>query len=326
MNTVTVIIIDMSKPGSRRFPGFGSPLPFAFISSTVIVLLFAGSCTSVKGTPGTGGSVKNGLVKVVAAENFWGDIVSQIGAGHVSVKSIITNPSTDPHLYESTANNAAAVSTAQVVVANGAGYDDFMNRLLGASDTHPIVVSVQKVIRAGGANPNPHFWYEISKVPEVAGAIEHALEHADPKNAAAYRSNLRSFNASLQPVMEVINQIKTRYNGAPVAYTERVPGYLLREAGLRVVSPPGFAQAIEDGNDPGPADTSAMNDLITGRKIRMLLFNTQAVSPVTQSVRSLAARYGVPVVGVSETLPRLGEHYQQWQLDQARAILTALGG
>jgi zinc/manganese transport system substrate-binding protein len=316
----------MSKSRVRGFPGSRVFLPFALVSLAVIVLLFASSCTSDRGSPGAGGSARNGLVKVVAAENFWGDVVSQIGAGHVSAKSIIASPSADPHLYESTANDAAAVSTAKIVVLNGAGYDDFMNRLLSSSGTHPIVVSVQKVMRAGGANPNPHFWYEISKVPDVAGAIETALENADPKNAAAYRSNLGSFDASLQPVMEVINLIKARYKGAPVAYTERVPGYLLNEAGLRVVSPPGFAQAIEDGNDPGPADASAMNDLITSRKIRMLLYNRQAVSPVTQRVRSLALKYGVPVVGITETLPRPGEHYQQWQLDQTRAILKALGG
>ena len=318
-----VIITDAGRLRRRGSPRPGKVLmPSGLILITIIALLFASSCMSGGGSQFT----KNGQVKVVAAENFWGDIVSQIGDGHVSVKSIITSPSADPHLYESTASNAAAVATASIVVSNGAGYDDFMNRLLGASGTHPTVVSVQKVMGAGGANQNPHFWYDIEKVPAVAGAIERALESSDPKNASSYKANLQSFDASLKPITDVIDQIKAKYAGAPVAYTERVPEYLLNEAGLKVVSPPGFARAIEDGNDPGPADTSAMNDLITGRKIRVLLYNSQAVSPVTQRLRSLAAQNGVPVVGITETLPRPGETYQQWQLDQATAILKALGG
>ena len=105
-----------------------------------------------------------------------------------------------------------------------------------------------------------------------------------------------------------------------------MPGYLLADAGLRVVTPPGFATAVENGNEPSAADTQAMRALISGHRVRVLLYNTQATSAAVQSVGSLARQEGVPVVGVSETQPASDHSYQAWQLRQTTAILRALGG
>ena len=65
-----------------------------------------------------------------------------------------------------------------------------------------------------------------------------------------FATNVKTFVASLAPLDRLVAEIKARYPGAPVAYTERVPGYLLEAAGLTIATPPGFAQAIEDGNEP----------------------------------------------------------------------------
>ncbi len=262
----------------------------------------------------------------MAAENFWGNIAAQIGGSHVKVASIISNPNSDPHLYASDAANAAAVAQARVVIENGVGYDTFMSDLLAASGAHPEVVSAQAVVGVKGADANPHLWYDIPRVPAVAAAIERALARVDPTDKAAFQANLLSFDKSLAPLEAVIAQIRTRYPGAPVAYTERVAGYLLADAGLTVVSPPSFASAIENGNEPAPGDVLAMNSLLAGHKVRLLLYNEQTVSAVTQSVRSLAQQNHVPVVGVTETLPPSDSTYQAWQLSQAREILRALGG
>jgi zinc/manganese transport system substrate-binding protein len=67
-----------------------------------------------------------------------------------------------------------------------------------------------------------------------------------------------------------------------------------------------------------------MTGLLTGHRVGALLVNTQAVSPITSRIRSAALAAGVPVVGVTETLPA-GETFQAWQLRQARALARALG-
>jgi len=266
-----------------------------------------------------------GVVRVVAGENFWGNIAAQIGGRHVRVTSLLTSPAADPHLYESDVEDAVAVAEAGLVIENGAGYDEFLTQLLGATRHQGrVVISAQNILRATGPDVNPHFWYDIRRVPEVAGAIEAALARLEPGDAGAFAADLAAFDASLRPLRAVIARIRQRYPGAPVAYTERVPGYLLAAAGLRVLTPPGFAAAIEDGTDPSPRETVVMDGLFTGHKVKVLLYNAQVVSPVTQQLRSLAIAARVPVVGVTETMPPAARDYQAWQLSQAQAILLAL--
>jgi zinc/manganese transport system substrate-binding protein len=292
----------------------------------LLVVAVLGSSAALAGCGSSQPPVTPGVVRVVAGENFWGNIAAQIGGRHVRVTSIISSPNADPHLYESDVATAIAVAEAGLVIENGAGYDAFVPQLLGAT-RHPgrIVVSAQRVLGATGPDVNPHFWYDISRVPQVAQAIEAALARLDPRDAPAFAASLAHFDRSLRPAEAVIAEIRRRYPGAPVAYTERVPGYLLQAAGLTVKTPRGFAAAIEDGVDPGPGDTAVMNGLITGHKVKVLLYNAQAVSPVTQHVRSLAQQAGIPVVAVTETMPPSYHSYQAWQLAQAKAILHALG-
>jgi zinc/manganese transport system substrate-binding protein len=266
-------------------------------------------------------------IKVVAAENFWGNIASQIGGNKVSVTSIISDPNSDPHLYESDAHDAIAIAEANVVIKNGLGYDDFMDKLLSASTSNRRqVLTASNILGISGKNANPHLWYDTPKIPEVASQIESAFAAKDPADKTLFAQNLNNFDTSLGSIQAILADIKAHYCGVPVAYTERVPGYLTEDAGLDVKTPAGFASAIEDGNDPSPADTLAMDDLMTHHEVRVLLYNAQAVSPVTAHVRQLAEAAGIPVIGVTETMPANENTYQSWQLDQVKELQRALGG
>jgi zinc/manganese transport system substrate-binding protein len=288
---------------------------FAVIGVIVVSLLHPFRATS--------GSANK--VTIVAAENFWGDIASQIGGSQVSVTSIISDPTTDPHLYESDAIDASAIASAQIVIVNGLGYDDFFNKLLGASKNDSrIKIDASDIYNVTANGANPHLWYDLPRAHIMAQNIEQALVQADPEHQALYAANLTKFLSSLQPALSQLSQIKMMYPGAPVAYTERVAQYALDAAGLSIKTPPGFASAIEDGSDPSPTDSAAMNTLVTGHSIKVLIYNNQATSPVTQAVRSLAAKNAIPVVGVSETIPARETNYQTWQLHQLQAIMKAL--
>jgi len=266
-------------------------------------------------------------INVVASTNVWGDITKQIGGDHVDVTSILSDPNADPHQYESDAKTAAAVSKAQFVVENGLGYDDFMDKLLAASpNPNRTVLNAADVMKISGPDANPHIWYDITAVPDVASAIADQLGKLDPADAATFTANAKTFTDSLAPVTAATDNIKTKYPGAPVGYTERVPGYLVEAAGLKLVTPESFARSIENGNDPSVADNAAMDATVTSKAIKVLLYNGQVTSPATQAVRQLAQSSGVPVVGVTETLPPTDKNFQAWQLRQINEITTALGG
>jgi zinc/manganese transport system substrate-binding protein len=266
----------------------------------------------------------SGPIDVVAAENVYGNIAAQIGGRHVSVTSILTSPTADPHLFEPTTSSGLAVSEAKVVLQNGLGYDAFITKLENAAPSkNRAVVTMADVLGVHGKDANPHLWYDVPRLDRVAGAVAAAFERADPHHAPAYRAGASQFERSLEPLRREVATIRSRFHGAPVAYTEPVPGYLLEAAGLDNLAPASFTRPIEEGTEPSPSAVATMNTLISQRRIRVLLYNGQAISPITARLRAAARSSGIPVVPVTETLP---PHmtFQRWQLGQARALAAAL--
>ena len=315
---------------SRPRSGF---VALAFVTAAAAVMAAGCSSTSSPTSSSTaaGSTSSSGAaaapIAVVASTNVWGDIVKQIGGDHVNVTSIMSDPNADPHAYEADAKTGAAVSRGQFVIQNGLGYDDFMDKLLAASPSpNRAVLNAADVMKISGQDANPHIWYDIAKIPDVATAISEQLGKLDPADAATFTANAKAFTDSLAPVNAAIANVKAKYTGAPIGYTERVPGYLVDAAGLRLATPASFAQSIEDGNDPSPADNAAMDSAISTKAIKVLLYNGQVTSPATDAVKQLAGKSGVPVVGVTETLPPTDKDFQAWQQRQITEITTALGG
>jgi zinc/manganese transport system substrate-binding protein len=286
-----------------------------------IVLILLSSIVLVEGC---GSGAASGRPLVVASTNVYGDIAEQLGGGRVDVTSILRDPNADPHLFEPGTRTGLAVAKARLVIANGLGYDAFVDKLVAASPSSQRVdVTIADALGVHGDDANPHLWYDTPRLPELAAAIERGLERAAPADASTFRTRLRRFDASLVPLARTVAAIRRAHAGEPVAYTESVPGYLLEAAGLRNVAPVAFTRALEDGSDPPPAAVAQMIDLAEQHRIRVLLYNEQAVSPISARVREAAERAGVPVVGVTETLPP-GATFQGWQLGQAKALQAAL--
>jgi zinc/manganese transport system substrate-binding protein len=287
---------------------------------TVIVLVVTALAFSACGST----NEARGKLDVVAAENTYGNIASQIGGSHVSVTSILTSPSADPHLFEPGTSTDLAIADAKVVLQNGLGYDAFMTRLENAAPNKSrVVVTMADVLGVHGDTANPHLWYDVPRLDRIASATAAALTRADPSHADAYRRGLHRFERSLAPLRSEVAVIRTRFHGVPVAYTEPVPGYLVAAAGLRNLAPDSFTRPLEEGTEPSPSAVAATRELIVRHRIRALLYNAQAVSPSTAQLRAAAQKAGIPVVPVTETLP---PHltFQQWQLAQARALAAAL--
>jgi zinc/manganese transport system substrate-binding protein len=286
---------------------------------TIIVLSMA-----LLAAAGCGSAHGGSKLDVVASTNVYGDITAQIGGARVAVSSVLSDPNADPHLFGPGTQNGLAVAQARVVIQNGAGYDDFMGRLESASPSGSrIVVTIADVLGVHGRDANPHLWYDVTRLPRIAGAIATGLEQADARHAPAYRAGLARFVKSLRPLDEEVRRVRARYTGRPVAYTEPVPGYLVAALGLRNLAPASFTRAIQNGSEPPAEAVAAMNALIGDHRVDVLLYNSQAVSPITARVRAAAQQAGIPVVGVTETLP---PHltFQQWQLTQVRSLQRAL--
>jgi zinc/manganese transport system substrate-binding protein len=288
---------------------------------TRIVLI----CVLLAAVAGCGSGAKSTALPVVASTDVYGDIARQIGGSYVTVTSILSDPNADPHLFEPGTANGLAVARARVVIENGLNYDSFMSRLERAAPSDKRrVLTIADVLGIHGGDANPHLWYDVPALPRIAAAIEQAFVAADGKHAAAYRRGLRAFVAGLAPLQHAVAAIRAAHAGTPVAYTEPVPGYLIEAAGLRNLAPSSFTRPIEEGTEPSASAVSAMIALVAKNRIRVLLYNKQAVSPITARVRATAEDAGIPVVGVTETLPA---HltFQRWQREQVAELQKSLG-
>ncbi|QGZ62963.1 metal ABC transporter solute-binding protein [Paraburkholderia acidisoli] len=262
-------------------------------------------------------------IPVVAAENFYGDVVKQIGGNFVDVTSILSNPDQDPHLFEASPKTARALQHARVVVYNGADYDPWMSKLLGASKgngTRTTIVAADLVGKKAG--DNPHLWYDPKTMPAVARAVSAALGAADPAHKSVYDANLAAFLKSLEPVDAKVASLRARYQGQPVTATEPVFGYMSDAIGLDMRNLR-FQLAAMNDTEASASDIAAFEGDLRGHKVRVLIYNSQATEALTRRMLALAKQSKVPSVSVTETQPA-GVNFQQWMLAQLDALDKAL--
>ena len=277
------------------------------------------------GSSSAGGVSSRGVVQVVAAEIQYGDVAAQVGGRYVRVVSVESNPNTDPHTYEVSPRVASEVGGAGLVIQNGVGYDTFMTKIESASPSSTRrVVDVQHVLGLPDNTPNPHLWYDPKTMPAAAQAMADDLATLDPARAAYFRTNVRKFDASLQPWTRAIAAFKATYAGVRAATTEPVADYLLTAMGIVNATPFAFQADIMNGTDPTPQDVALENGFFSHHTVKIFAYNQQVVDSLTEAIRSNAQKAGVPVVGVYETMPTPGFDYQSWMVAETKAIQAAV--
>jgi zinc/manganese transport system substrate-binding protein len=265
------------------------------------------------------------VLNVIAAENQYGSLVRQLGGACVQVSSVMSDPSADPHEFETSVAVNRSYSSAQLVVENGLGYDDWSDRIIGTLSPKPAVVNAGRVLGLQ-VGDNPHVWYSPTYITRINAAITAALKQLSPRAADYFDAQAQQTEQALQPYYDEVAQIRARYSGTPVGATESIFVYLAEATGLNLISPPGFMNAISEGNSPSAPDVRTFQDQITQSQIKLLVYNQQTVSNLTSQLQTLAQSNRVPVVGVTETMVPQDSTFQAWQTAQLQSIQGALGG
>ena len=301
---------------SRRFRGWRR---IAVLAGAVGLLAAAG-CSTAAAHTGNGTAVIN----AVGAENEYANVLSQVGGRYVHVSAILDNPNTDPHTFGASPQVAQEVSSAQLIVLNGVGYDSWITRIESASaNSNRKVIVVQHVLGLPDSTPNPHLWYSPATMPAVARVMAADLSAIQPAHRAYFHTRLRAFDQSLAPWLNAVAQFRKSYPGTTAATTEPVADYLLTAMGIKNLTPFTFQADIMNGVEPPPQDIALENGFFGQHAVKLFAYNQQVVSSLTVSVRQSAIKAGVPVVGVYETMPA-GFDYQTWMLAEVHAIQRAV--
>jgi zinc/manganese transport system substrate-binding protein len=263
-------------------------------------------------------------VKVVAAENFYGDMASQIGGANVAVTSILASPDDDPHLFEASPATARALADAKIVIVNGVDYDPWMEKLLGANKAPGRTEILVSALVGRKPGDNPHLWYDPAAMKAAARTLVADLIAVDPTHKADYEQGGAKFVQSLNPLDDKIATMRKSYAGQPVTASEPVFGYQAKLIGLDVRNEK-YALAIMNNAEPTPSQVAAFENDLKGKKVKAMLYNAQASEPAVAKLVQMAKDNSIPVVGVSETEPP-NSTYQDWMIGQLNALDKALSG
>jgi zinc/manganese transport system substrate-binding protein len=299
--------------------------PLALVLKIASVVALAGALAGCGRSGAPAGVSGAGGLQVVAAENFWGSIAAQLAGSKASVTSIIVNPSTDPHSYEPTARDARAIAGAQLAIVNGIGYDEWAPKLLAASPSRSrIVLSVGDVLGLKDGD-NPHQWYSPASVRRVVAQIAADYERLDPADSAYFAQRERVFEGrDLARYDELRREIRARYAGVPVGYSESIFQPLGEDLHLKLLTPYSFAKAIAEGTDVTAREKQTVDAQARDREIAVWVFNSQNVTPDVQRINEIARAHGIPIATVTETLSPATDSFEQWQVAELEGLARAL--
>ncbi|MGI8414691.1 MAG: metal ABC transporter solute-binding protein, Zn/Mn family [Nakamurella sp.] len=268
-------------------------------------------------------------VSVVATTNVYAAVATAIAGKDARVTAILSDPSADPHSFEVSAQDQVTIAKAQLVIANGGGYDDFANTMVEAANPKPELIDV---VQLSGLDQHPksgefneHVFYNLDTITTLGTALAGKLGALDPADKQTFTANAAAFAGKLAALKKRAIAIGTAHPGLKAIVTEPVADYLLQTAGISDVTPTGFSQAVEEENDPAPADVAQVDQLLASKSIAVLVFNSQTSGAVTEDVKKTAQADGVPVLPVTETLPAGVTDYPTWMGDTITALGKVLG-
>jgi len=266
-------------------------------------------------------------LRIVAAENFYGDIARQLAGPGAQIDSILDNPGQDPHSFEASPSTARRLSAADLVIYNGLGYDPWMEKMLRASAAGAAAKAPRTQIAVADLLPhqagdNPHLWYDLAHVRALGRAIALALKDRQPAQALEIDGRLLSYEQSLDRLQLQIVALRKGYQGTPVTATEPVFGYMADALGLSMRHL-AYQRAIMNETEPAPSEIIALEQDLGAHRVAVLFFNVQASGRAAQRAKKIALANGIPLLGVSETMPP-GTHYQDWMAGQLDALAVLL--
>ncbi len=309
----------------RSFRGSGWRALAGVALATVAVTAAGCATTAPSQTGGTSGAPNNTKINVVAGENFWGSIAAQLGGDHATVKSIITKPDTDPHDYEPTPDDGRTIAGAQYVIANGAGYDAWADKLTQANpNPSRTALNVGQLLGLKDGD-NPHRWYSPEDVHRVIEQITGDYKKIDPADASYFDQRKQQFETqTLGRYNQLINDIKTKYHDTPIGASESIVSPLADGLGLKMLTPDALLDAVSESKEPTAQDKATADDQIKTKQIKIYVFNSQNSSPDVQAQVNQAKAAGIPVAQVTETLTPANATFQDWQANQLQDIANAL--
>lgn len=260
-------------------------------------------------------SFKKYPIRVVTSMDFYNEVAKSVAGKYGKTTSFINNTGIDPHEYEPSTKQAKQLSTANLVIENGLGYDAWLQKMSKANGHSQTVVNVAKLMHKHEGD-NEHIWYDPQTMSRLAQNLALKYGKIDPKHQKYYQERAKKYQNYMVPLKDKINIARrlVNHNKLTVYTTEPVFDYALKNLGYKIGNPK-FSKAIEDDNDPSPKELAKMKNGIKHHQIAFIVDNIQSGNATTKSVVKLAQKEGVPVLKVTENNPKK-QTYREWMINE----------
>ncbi len=309
----------------------------AAAAALIIVMAALGGCQRAPGGPRAG-------APIIATESFLADMTRQIVGDRFAVRSLIP-PGVEPHGFEPTPQDIASVTDARLIVANGAGLETFLARLIAnAGGTCPVVEASRGLssrtaregeaaegeARAPGApaEPDPHFWLDPTLAVRYVENIRDAVIALDPSNVALYRRNAQGYITKLR---ELDRWIAKAVRSIPASDRRLVTnheslGYFADRYGFRIVGT--IIPSVSADAEPSARQLARLVDGLRSAGVRAVFLETGSNPKLA---RQVAQEAGIRVVtelythSLSDPAGPAPTYLAMMEQD-VKIIVSALGG
>lgn len=250
---------------------------------------------------------------ILTTTNTYQEPVKTIVGNKFKVDSIIKSTNVDPHSFSPTSTTSKAVAKSPLIVANGLGYDDWIDKLVEANNKQDDELDFGEDILHLKNGANEHIWFSVNNMKQLSKVFYQRVSEMDKLNKKYYHKNYQKYIAKLDKLSQREKSLKKQLQGKKTFVTEPLPDYLLKDLGVSVEDNH-FAKAIEDGTDPSVKDIHTIQSGLKNHQVDFLVVNKQVSSGVINKITKTAKQNNIPIIYLTETVPnKLG--YYQWMND-----------
>jgi len=200
-------------------------------------------------------------LRVVTSFSILADITQQIAGDKLELRNLV-GADADAHVYQPSAEDAKAVFAADLIIANGLGFEPWLSRLIASSEAPGTRIDASTGVlplmldEEGQQVADPHAWQNLANAEIYVRNITKALSQLDPANATfyAYRSE-----AYISQIRALLSEARTSLGQLSPAQRTIITShdafaYLGQAYGLKFVAPQGLSTADE----PSAAEVAAL--------------------------------------------------------------------
>jgi zinc/manganese transport system substrate-binding protein len=275
-------------------------------------------------------------VKVVTSTQVWADITNLLGGDWVEVVAIIPD-NQDPHSYQATARDQLLINEADLVIANGGGYDEFVDQLVSAATTKAVFLKLVEGEHIhsdepkddhsesgeeahaeeehGHSDANEHIWFDFALTLEAAEHIAEAIAEIQPEAFKTTTEGYDFLTAELGNLELRLEALREKALGEGFIAAEGVANLMLFNAGFENLTPEELADAVEEEREVPLTALNRAKELLSGKVARILVVNLSTADDVSRQLIAAAEAGNVPIIRVAETAAATAESLGLEKLD-----------